>query len=341
MTALFSSLTYPIIQAPMAGAQGVAMALAVSQAGGLGSLPAALLSPAALDEALSQLDASGLPYNVNFFCHTPPADDPARMAAWHVRLQPHFERWHTTADAVAAPPLRQPFGPAMAEVLVRHRPAVVSFHFGLPAPDLLRPVKATGAQVWASATTVAEAHWLAAHGADGIVAQGWEAGGHRGLFLSDDLHTQLGTLALVRQVVQAVNLPVVAAGGIADREGVQAVLALGAVAAQVGTAFLCCHEAHTSALHRQALRQPHVTAVTNVLTGRPARGIVNGLMRDFGPINADAPAFPLGAGPLAALRAAAEREGCTDYTPLWAGQNASACDDISAADMVRRLSPYR
>jgi nitronate monooxygenase len=229
-------------------------------------------------------------------------------------------------------------------VVEAFRPPVVSFHFGLPEPALLARVRAAGAKVLASATTVAEAQWLEARGVDAVIAQGLEAGGHRGHFLDDDLSRQLGTLALVPQVVAAVRVPVIAAGGIGDRRGVEAALALGAAAVQVGTAFLLCDEATTGPVHRSALTgrlqgvDPSHTAITNLFTGRPARGLVNRLMRERGPLDPTAPAFPLAGAALVPLRAHAEARGRADFTPLWAGQRADACRPGPAGDLVRQLA---
>jgi nitronate monooxygenase len=216
----------------------------------------------------------------------------------------------------------------------------VSFHFGLPTADLLARVRNWGAKILSSATTVEEALWLEAHGVDLIIAQGLEAGGHRGLFLSDDLNRQIGTFALLPQIVQAVKVPVVAAGGIADAQGVAAALALGAAGVQVGTAYLLCPEAATSAVHRAALKSEtaRYTALTNLFSGRPARGIVNRIMRELGPISALTPAFPLAGAALAPLRAKAESQGSGDFSPLWAGQNASGCKEIAAAELTRGLA---
>jgi nitronate monooxygenase len=331
----------PIIQAPMAGAQGSALAAAVSNAGGLGSLPCALLGPEAMRAELAALRAqTDRPFNVNFFCHTPPPPDAAREAAWRGLLAPYYGAFGIDPDSVPAGPGRTPFGPEAAELLEEFRPAVVSFHFGLPAPDLLARVRSWGALVLASATTVEEAEWLEARGADAVIAQGLEAGGHRGHFLSDDLTRQAGTLALVPQVVRAVRVPVIAAGGIADARGVAAALALGAAGVQVGTAYLLCPEATTGAVHRAALRGPDArhTALTNLFTGRPARGIVNQLMRELGPLSPAAPEFPLASAGLAPLRAAAERLGSGDFSPLWAGQNTTGCAEIPAAELTRALA---
>lgn len=336
---------WPLIQAPMAGVQGSALALAVTRAGGLGSLPAATLALDALRTELAAMaeHATG-PWNVNFFCHPEPAHDPAREAAWLGTVAPFYAEAGLvmpTGPAVAA---RAPFSESVLAVLAPFRPPVVSFHFGLPAPGLLAGVKAWGAKVLASATTVDEAEWLEAHGADAVIAQGLEAGGHRGMFLTDDLTTQLGTLALVPQVRRAVRVPVVAAGGIADPAGVAAAMALGAYGVQVGSAYLCCPEAQTSPAHRAALRSDLArhTALTNLFTGRPARGIVNRAMRELATgsigMSAHAPAFPLAASAIAPLRTHAEAAGRTDFTPLWAGQNATECQDLPAADLTAWLA---
>jgi nitronate monooxygenase len=330
----------PIIQAPMAGVQASALAVAVSNAGGLGSLPGALLAPDALRRELAAVTAGTThPYNVNFFCHAQPEPDAERDRAWRAALAPYFGELGLDSDAVPAGPARALFSHEAADVLGEFRPPVVSFHFGLPADDLLARVRRWGAVILSSATTVAEARWLEARGADAIVAQGLEAGGHRGHFLSDELDAQMGTLALVPQVVRAVNIPVIAAGGIADATGVAAALALGAAGVQIGTAYLLCPEATTSAVHRAALRSDaaRVTAVTNVITGRPARGIVNRVMRELGPMSPLAPAFPLAAVPIAALRARAEALGRGDFSPLWAGQNVTGCREVGAAVLTREL----
>ena len=330
----------PIVQAPMAGVQGSALAVAVSNAGGLGSLPCAMLGAEALRQELAAIRSqTDKPFNVNFFCHAPPQASADRDAAWRDALAPFFAELGLDPE-VPAGPRRQPFDAGAADLLAEFRPPVVSFHFGLPAPELLARVRGWGAKVLSSATTVDEALWLEARGVDAIIAQGLEAGGHRGMFLSDQLDAQVGTFALVRQVVQAVKTPVIAAGGIADAQGVAAALALGAAGAQVGTAYLLCPEATTTALHRQALSSEaaRVTAVTNVFTGRPARGIVNRAIRELGPISEAAPAFPLAAARMGALRAQAESRGSSDFSPLWAGQNTSGCREVPAAVLTRELA---
>jgi nitronate monooxygenase len=331
----------PLIQAPMAGVQGHALAVAVSDAGALGSLPCAMLSPEALVRELKALRAGTLqPFNVNFFCHAPALPDAAREQRWRAALEPFYREFGLDPAAVPSSPGREPFSAAIADLVEPFRPPVVSFHFGLPAPELLARVKGWGATVLSSATTVDEARWLVAHGADAVIAQGLEAGGHRGHFLDHDLTRQRGSLALLPQIVHAVDVPVIAAGGIADAAGVRAALALGAAAAQVGTAYLLCDEATTSPVHRAALAVDGAahTALTTIFTGRPARGIVNRVMRELGPMPAAAPAFPLAVAAMAPLRAAAEARGSSDFSPLWAGQNTSGCRAIGAAALTRALA---
>lgn len=334
------SLELPIIQAPMAGVQGSALAIAVSNAGGLGSLPCAMLNLEQMRQELNAIrDATDQAYNVNFFCHTPPQADANREAGWRAELAPYYAEHGIDADSIAPGTRREPFSAAALDLLEEFKPAVVSFHFGLPAAELLVGVKSMGSKVFCSATTVAEAVWLEAQGIDAIIAQGVEAGGHRGMFLSDDITSQVGTFALLPQIVQAVKLPVIAAGGIADAAGVAAAIGLGAAAVQIGTAYLLCDEATTSAVHRAALQDPTAvhTALTNRFSGRPARSIVNRVMRELGPMGEVSP-FPLAASAIGPLRSAAESQGLGDFSPLWAGQNASGCRAIPAAQMTRALA---
>jgi nitronate monooxygenase len=330
----------PIIQAPMAGVQSSALAVAVCRAGGLGSLPCALLTHDAIRHELAQIRAqTDRPFNVNFFCHAQSDPDAERERTWRTLLAPYYAELGVEPPAGTGPG-RTPFDDASAAVLEAIRPAVVSFHFGLPPEPLLQRVRAIGATILASATTVDEARWLESRGVDAIIAQGDEAGGHRGMFLSEDLTGQAGTLALVPQVVRAVSVPVIAAGGIADAHGVRAALALGAVAAQIGTAYLLCPEASTTPVHRAALNSDDSrhTALTNLFSGRPARGIVNRLMRELGPMRTDIPRFPYASGGLAPLRLAAEARGRGDFSPLWAGQNATGCRAIGAGELTRSLA---
>ena len=329
----------PIIQAPMAGANGAAMAIAVSDAGGLGSLPCAMLDPAKARAEIGVIrQQTSKPLNVNFFCHTPPQADPVREAAWRERLAGYYAEFGLDTAASVPAASRAPFDEVMCEIVEDLKPEVVSFHFGLPARALLDRVKAAGSVVIASATTVAEARWLDEQGCDAIIAQGFEAGGHRGMFLSDDVATQVGSLALVPQVVDAVTVPVIAAGGIGDGRGIAAVFALGAAGALVGTAYLFTPEATISDLHRAALQAPDkdATALTNLFSGRPARGLVNRLMREIGPLSGAAPAFPTAGNALAPLKAQAEAAGRSDFSNLWSGQAAGLGRDLGAGELTRR-----
>lgn len=333
-------IALPIIQAPMAGAQGAAMAVAVAEAGGLGSLPGALLSIDAMRAELALIrQRTAKPINLNFFCHRPPAPDATREAAWRARLAPYYAELGIDLAAPVPASNRAPFDAAFCALVEEFRPAVVSFHFGLPAPDLMDRVKATGARVVSSATTADEARWLEDHGADAIIAQGYEAGGHRGIFLTDDVGQQPGLFALLPQVVDAVEVPVIAAGGIADARGIVAAFALGASAVQIGTAYLFTPEATITPMHRAALREAKDdgTALTNLFTGRPARGLVNRLMREVGPLAPEAPAFPTAGGALMPLKGRAEAAGSADFSSLWAGQAASLGREMGAGDLTRTL----
>ncbi|MGW8467046.1 NAD(P)H-dependent flavin oxidoreductase [Pseudomonas sp. CLCA07] len=327
----------PIIQAPMAGANGSAMVVAVSNAGGLGSMPAAMLSIEQLREELKTIrQHSQRPFNINYFCHQPPAPDEQRARDWKNLLEPYYRELGVDFDAPTPVSNRAPFDAAACEVVEEFRPEVVSFHFGLPEKSLLDRVKATGAKILSSATTVEEAVWLEQQGCDAIIAMGYEAGGHRGMFLSDDLSSQVGTFALVPQIVDAVKVPVIAAGGISDARGVAAAFVLGASAVQVGTAYLFTPEAKVSRSHYKALRtaKESETAVTNIFTGRPARGILNRVMRELGPISDKAPTFPLAGGALMPLRAKDE----ADFSNLWAGQAFRLGVDMTAAELTRHLA---
>ena len=350
----FDSHDIRLVQAPMAGSQNHRLAAAVFFAGGLGSIPAAMLTGDQLESELSAFKeaiaakkektkanqwGAFLPVNVNFFCHTPPPAQNEIEAAWRLKLAPLYLAHGIDPQSVVSGPGRAPFSEESLKLMGQFKPAVVSFHFGLPKAQWVQQLKAWGVQIWSSATTVQEAQWLQEQGVNAIIAQGLEAGGHRGMFLTEDLSTQLGTLSLLPQLVKAVPLPILAAGGISSTAAVSAAKALGASAVQVGTAFLTSHEASTSALHRQALISASAqhTALTNLFSGRPARGIVNKFMRDFGPLNSEAPSFPLATAAVAPLRAAAEAKGQSDYSPLWSGQNASDCEALPAADIAHKL----
>jgi nitronate monooxygenase len=331
----------PIIQAPMAGSVLSDMVVAVSQAGGLGSLPCALLS---LEQARRELETirrkTSRPINANFFCHQPPRDDPAREMGWRRCLEPYYIELGLDTNTGVPISSRAPFDDKMCDLVIEFHPEVVSFHFGLPDKNLLARVRRAGAKIISSATCVDEAGWLEDQGCDAIVAQGYEAGGHRGMFLTQDVSTQVSTMALVPQIVDAVKVPVIAAGGIADARGIAAAFALGASAVQIGTAYLLCPEAQISAIYRQALKmaKDNETALTNVFTGRAARGIVNRLVREVGPMSDIAPDFPLAAAALAPLRAKSEMAASADFTPLWSGQAACLSRELPAAELTQQLA---
>lgn len=331
----------PIIQAPMARSSGTELAIAVSTAGGLGSLPCATLDTekiCAAIEAIRQQTAK--PFNVNFFCHTLPEPDADRAAKWKQRLAAYYTEFGLDSSDAQPFVKRAPFDDAMCQLVEKYKPKVVSFHFGLPEQALLSRVKAAGCFVLSSATTVAEATWLETHGCDAIIAQGYDAGGHRAMFLSDDIRTQPGTFSLVPQVVDAVKIPVIAAGGIADGRGIAAAFALGAAAVQIGTAYLFTPESLITDLHRAALREAgdDQTAFTNVFSGRPSRGIINRIMREVGPMSDQAPAYPAAGQALAPLKAKSEAAGCSDFSSLWSGQSASLGREMSARDLTQQLA---
>jgi nitronate monooxygenase len=316
------------------------MAIAVSRAGGLGSLPCGMLN---VEQARTELNVirqqTDRSINVNFFCHEQPAPNVARQKRWRDQLAGYYTELGVEAG-VAGGANRTPFDDVMCRLVVEMRPRVVSFHYGLPERGLVEQLKAAGCVIQGAATTVEEARWLEAHGADAIVAQGFEAGGHRGMFLARDLASQVGTFALVPQIVDAVQVPVIASGGVADGRGIVAALALGAGAVQIGTAYLLCAEAKISAPYRLALQSARddSTVLTNIFSGRPARGIVNRLMREVGPISADAPQFPLASAAVQPLRAKAEAQGSGDFSPLWAGQAASLARDVGAGELTAALA---
>jgi nitronate monooxygenase len=275
----------PIVQAPMAGAVDWELVAAAAEAGALGSLPCAMLNAQQIREQMGKIRArTKKPVNLNFFCHSPPVPSNAREAQWRERLAPYYRELAIDPAAPVPSSNRTAFDSAMCDVVEETKPEVVSFHFGLPEPGLLQRLKAAGFLVMGSATTAAEAQWLEARGIDAIIAQGYEAGGHRGIFLSDDIASQPGTFALVPQIVDAVTVPVIACGAVTDGRGIAAAFALGAAGVQLGTAYLWCPEAKISAPHRAALKSARddATAVTNLMTGRPARGIINRVMREIG-----------------------------------------------------------
>ena len=332
---------FPIVLAPMAGVMDAELVIAAAQGGALGSLPSAMLSAEKTREQISIIrQRVSAPVNMNFFCHTPVEADAGREAGWKQRLAPYYEELAVDPAVPVNAANRAPFDEAMCALVEELKPEVVSFHFGLPDAALLRRVKAAGCIVMSSATIVREAIWLEENGCDVIIAQGAEAGGHRGMFLTDNIAEQPGTFALVPQVVDAVKVPVIAAGGIADGRGIAAAFALGASGVQIGTAYLRCPESKVIAPARVALAQARddSTVITNVMTGRPARGVANRVMREVGPISPNAPAFPHAATALGPLKVAAEKLGKVDFTNLWAGQAVRMGREMPAAELTRALA---
>jgi nitronate monooxygenase len=328
---------FPIIVAPMASAAGPELAIAALKAGALGSLPCALLGPAQMrQQAFETRAAVGGPIHLNFFCHDMP--DEVDETAWQALLAPYYK-----ACDVAPPEgqdiMRLPFSEDQCVAVEAIRPDIVSFHFGLPGPALPARVKAAGALILASATTVREAQWLEAQGVDAIIAQGAEAGGHASYFLDGAPETHMGLFALLPQVVDAVAVPVVAAGGIADVRGLAAAFVLGASGVQMGTAFLHGPESRITPMHRAALKSPDAanTQFTRLFTGRPARGIQNRLMRELGAMNPAPPPFPHASTALAPLKAAAEARGDASFSALWAGQASLLATPMSAGDRIASL----
>lgn len=331
----------PIIQAPMAGVQDWELCAAVSKAGGLGSLPCALLSPAQIEEQVTNIRAkTNKPFNLNFFCHEMPDVDTGVMHHWQSQFSDEYLRYDIPQEKQSSGKLRLPFDAETASLLEDIRPAVVSFHFGLPDTQLLEQVRASGAVILSSATTLEEAKWLEQNGADAVILQGVEAGGHRGMFLQTSLEQQLPAFELLAKCRDKISCPIILSGGISTPQNVQQAFTSGASLVQVGTAYLLCNEAKTSPIHRQALEQSDGsnTAITNVFSGRPARGIINGMINRLGAINTLAPPFPYAALATGALRQAAEEQGINDYTPLWSGTNTAGCKKTSAADITLNLS---
>ena len=324
----------PIIQAPMAGVGGVELCVAAMQGGALGSIPCALLTTEQVRSQVTEVRSrAGGPLNLNFFCHKAPVD--VDDSAWRALLRPYYEEFGVEPGNGGA--LRLPFDEEMRTLVEEIRPEVVSFHFGLPDPGLLDPVKATGAVIIGNATSVEEARWLEERGVDAIIAQGFEAGGHTGRFLGADPAESLGLFALLPQIADSVSVPVVAAGGIADGRGIAAAIILGASAVQLGTAFLHAPETPISETHREGLAEGR-TLYTNLLTGGLARGIRGRLINELGPVRSEAPPYPLASAALAPIRAAAEHRGEYGFGPMWAGQSAPLGLALPAAELTRKLA---
>ncbi len=329
----------PIIQAPMAGANDSKMVIAVIKAGGLGSLPCAMLGADQIRQEVQTIRShvSGS-LNLNFFCHNPPTQTKEKEDIWKAHLLKYYRELNVDPDLKVSSIERRPFDEAMCDLMLELKPEVISFHFGLPSDKLLTRLK--GIRLLASATTVEEARVLFDRGCDAIIAQGFEAGGHRGMFLSSDISNQVGTMALVPQIVDAVSIPVIASGGISDARGIAAAFMLGASAVQLGTAYLFTPEATISPVHKKEIRKAkdNSTVLTNLFSGKPARGLVNRLIREEGPMSALAPEFPLAGLPLLPLKAKTEPQGQGDFMSMWSGQAASLCHEIPAEELTKKLA---
>ena len=331
-------LALPIIQGPMTGSDTPALAAAVSEAGGLGMLGCGMRSPAAMAEAAAEVRRrTDRPFGMNLFVQATPNPDEATVQAAMERLAPLYAE-------LGLQPQRptqwcEDFA-AQFEALVALRPAVASFTFGILDAAQVARLHAAGCLVVGTATTVTEARAWASVGADAVCASGTEAGGHRGTFLGDFTASQVGTLALVPQCVDAVDIPVIAAGGIMDGRGIAAVQALGAQAAQMGTAFLACPESGIGPAYRQALAQARDTdtRLTRVFSGRPARGIVNAMMEALAAEEDRVPAYPVQNALTGALRRAAAAQGRTSHLSLWAGQGVGAARPVPAARLMALLA---
>ncbi len=331
-------VTHPIIQAPMAGSDTPALAAAVANAGGMGSRGCAIMSPEQFGAAYEETRAAtNGALNMNFFAHAAPGDDEQKAARARALLAPFFME----LDLGEVPSVTEgflPFGGAIFEAVLEARPRVVSFHFGLPQARFVSALKEAGTVIMCTATTAAEARDLEARGVDAIIAQGWEAGGHHGFYLTQK-SAQTGTMALVPQIVDAVGVPVIAAGGIADGRGIAAAMALGAAGVQIGTAFLSCAESAISAPHRAALMASDGsdTRPTRAFTGRPARGVVNRYMAAMAAHEDDLPDFPLMNAVTGPLRKAGAAAGSPDFISLFSGQAVGLNREATATELVERL----
>ncbi|MFV3415789.1 NAD(P)H-dependent flavin oxidoreductase [Pseudomonas nitroreducens] len=334
-------IQHPIIQAPMVGVSTPALAAAVSNAGGLGSIGLGASSATQARALLAQTrELTDKPLNLNLFCHRPAVADPAREAAWLEHLRPLFAEFDAQPPAQITEIYRSFLAdPQMLDFLIEARPAVVSFHFGLPPQDWIDRLKAAGIRLLATATCLAEGRVIEAAGIDAIVAQGYEAGGHRGVF-EPEKDARIGTFALVRTLVKGTGLPVIAAGGIMDGQGMRAVFELGAQAVQMGTAFIAADESSANAAFKAALRgeRGERTEVTAAISGRAARGMVNRLFTDVGSSSGPAlPDYPITYDAAKALTAAAAAKGNGDFAVQWAGQGAPLAREMPAAELVSTL----
>jgi len=339
ITTLFN-IKLPLIQSPMAGAQDSELCIAVSNAGALGSLPCAMLNTEMIEQEVFKIrNATKNPINLNFFCHQALDFSEEKETLWRQNLAPYYNEHNIDAPPIKSTMGRRPFNSESLSLIERLKPEVISFHFGLPEAALWDRLRDCGAKLISTATTLAEALYLKSQGVDAVISQGLEAGGHRGHFLDSNLSLQLPNEQLLAKLVGHLNIPVISAGGIFDSSSVKAAMDQGAAGVQVGTSYLLCNESRISPLHRQALQSnlAKETALTNLFSGRPARGIINRLMKEMGPLNTIAPNFPMAGSATLSLRKAAEAAGSIDFTPLWSGVNNQGCQEISATEMTQLL----
>lgn len=331
-------IQHPIIQAPMAGASTPQMASSAANAGCVGSLGCAMMDAQTYTNTYNTTRAlTNGALNMNFFCHVEPEIDPEKIANATARLKTYYSE--LGIDEMPQPkPTHFPFGGEIADAVISSAPKVVSFHFGLPDEAYVKALKQKGVVILCSATTAAEAKDLEAKGVDVVIAQGWEAGGHHGFYLRDKT-AGIGTLALVPQIVDAVNLPVVAAGGIADGRGIAAALALGAAGVQIGTAFLTCSESSVPEIHKASLMQSDGsnTALTNLFSGRPARGIQNRYMNELYELENNMPDFPLMNTLTGPLRKHGASTGSPDFVAQWSGQAAALNRQTTVTELIKTL----
>ncbi|MEH6739107.1 MAG: nitronate monooxygenase [Sulfitobacter sp.] len=330
--------TIPLIQAPMAGAQDEKLAIAIAQKGGIGSIACARLELNEISTSARQFrDQSSGPLNLNFFCHAVAPRDAQREAVWQKELSRYYTENALGFDYPTDVALYA-IDAETVDIICAIKPEVVSFHFGMPPKDFVDRIRATGSKIIASATTLKEALYLEEQGCDAVIAQGCEAGGHQGVFLPTENTTPLPMIELVTRCVVALNIPIIAAGGIADDKTIRAAMQAGAIGVQIGTRFLKTPESTIPSRHRALLDGQGVqeTAITNVFTGRPARGFVTKLVQELGPMNPNVQTFPLAISAITHLKTATK--GSDDFVAMWAGQNWEIGQEKPAADVVDELA---
>lgn len=337
ITKMFN-IDIPLILAPMAGAADSAMAIGVAKAGGLGSIACAMLSESGIKKEVDAFRRAcpGKPLNLNFFCHQQMQMNASQEERWLTALEGYYREFNIDPNQSGSFVDRKPFDESTCKLLESLRPEVVSFHCGLPEESFIHRLKNTGCKIISSATMIEEAVWLEKHGCDAIIAQGIEAGGHRGMFLTEDLSSQLGTFILLARLLEEVQVPIIVAGGIANKKDIEKILQVGASAVQIGTAYLLTKESKISPLHRAALLSDarNNTVITNVFTGKPARSIRNRLINELGPMSSLTPPFPYAGKALAPLKAVTEKMGSCDFMSLWCGEKIEGATEILSAEKL-------